>query len=67
MTIQTVAKISVETADAIRGESYGQGLYNPVQDANENWIISLQTAQYLDINLYPFEVIEWVQPIIEEE
>ena len=65
--IKNVAKISASTADAIRGESYGQGLYNPVQDANDNWIISLQTAQYLDINLHPFEVIEWVEPIIGEE
>lgn len=65
--IKNVAKISEETANLIRDLSYGIGNYNPVQDANGNWIISLQTAQYLDINLYPFEVIEWVEPIIEEE
>lgn len=62
MTIKTVAKISQATADAIRGTSYGIGLYNPVQDANGNWIISLQTAQYLDRQEYYYSIINWEAP-----
>ena len=65
--IKTVAKISKATADAIKGESYGMGLYNPVQDANGNWVISLQTAQYLDRNVYYYSLIDWIAPENEVE
>lgn len=64
--IKTVAKISLATAEAIRGTSYGIGKYNPVQDANGNWIISLQTAQYLDRDEYYYSIINWVKPEEEE-
>ncbi len=65
--IKTVAKISEATAEAIKGTSYGYGNYNPVQDANGNWIISLTTAQYLDRSLHYYSIINWVAPQIEEE
>lgn len=64
--VKTVAKISVTTANSIRGVSYGIGYYNPVQDGNNNWVISLQTAQYLDRGTYYFSIINWVPPIEEE-
>ena len=64
--IKTVGKISQETAQAIAGTSYGNGKYNPVQDANGNWVISLHTAQYLDREQYYYSIINWVQPENEE-
>jgi len=45
MEIHTVAKISEVTANEIKGIIFGNGFFNPVQDANSNWIISLQNAQ----------------------
>lgn len=63
--IKTVAKITEEKADEIRGTEAGNTLFNPVQDANGNWIISLQTAQFLPAGEY--EIINWEAPEIEDE
>lgn len=62
--IKTVAKITEQKANEIRGEKAGNTLFNPVQDANSNWVISLSTAQYLDVNEY--QIINWEAPEIEE-
>jgi hypothetical protein len=62
--IKTVAKISEATANNIAGTSYGHGKYNPVQDANGNWVISLSTAQYLEAGDY--EIINWEAPENEQ-
>ena len=62
--IKNVAKISQEIATEIRGLEYSEGvLFSPVEDANNNIIISLQEAQYLDLSKW--EVIEF-NPKIEE-
>ncbi len=62
--IKTVAKITTEKADEIRGKEISHTLFNPVQDANGNWVISLSTAQYLEANQY--EIINWEAPETEE-
>tara|TARA_A100000164_G_scaffold354468_1_gene362059 strand:+ start:4049 stop:4243 length:195 start_codon:yes stop_codon:yes gene_type:complete len=60
-----VAKITEEVANAIRGYVYTEGKYfNPILDADGNYIVSLQEAQYL---LEDYEEIEYKPLIIEEE
>lgn len=62
--IKNVAKISDENAELLKTEVYEDGkFFNPTQDAVENWIISLQEAQHLDLSKW--EVIEF-NPKIEE-
>lgn len=61
-----VAKISAEKALSLIKVYYTPGgYYNPVQDGNGDWIISLQEAETLDPSEY--EVIEWVPPIYDDE
>lgn len=60
----TVAKITQAKADEIKGLECGNTHFNPVQDLNGNWIISLPTAQYLEPN--DLELIEWEAPEINE-
>lgn len=61
---QSVAAIDHETAEEISGLEYFEGvLFNPIKDADDNTIISLQEAQYLDLSKW--EVIEF-NPKIEE-
>jgi hypothetical protein len=62
--IKTVAKVTQEKADEIRGQAIAHTHFNPVQDANGNWVISLATAQYLDSSDY--EIINWEAPETEE-
>lgn len=53
-----VAKISEEKAKELKGKEFEQGkLFNPVQDKNGNWIVSLVEAQYLLLG--DFEPIEF--------
>lgn len=53
-----VAKITAEKAAQLFGKEYTNGgKFSPVQDNNDNWIISLVEAQYLEIN--DIEVIEF--------
>ena len=60
-----VAKITSEKAEEIRNTEYQNGLnFNPIQDKNGNWIISLVEAQF--IPLEDFEVVEF-EPIESEE
>lgn len=61
--IKTVAKISQSTANAIKDLKFGDNeRFNPVQDNNGNWVISFQSAQYLDREEYYFSIINWVAP-----
>lgn len=61
-----VAKISDEKAEELKGKEYQNGmLYNPVQDKNKNWIVSLVEAQFLKLG--DFEVIQFEAKEIEEE
>lgn len=50
-----VIKITEEVANLIRGESYENGkLFNPILDADNNWILSLNEGKFLN---HSFEVI----------
>ena len=59
-----VAKITQEQAGEIRGKEFNNGnLYNPIQDASGNWIISLTELQFLGIEFSKtVELIEY-EPI----
>ena len=53
-----VAKITETIKAQIKNTEYQSGSnFNPVQDKNGNWIVSLVEAQYLQIT--DFEVIEF--------
>ncbi|MBF6607135.1 MAG: hypothetical protein ITG00_00155 [Flavobacterium sp.] len=61
-----VAKITAAKADEIRGqEIFGHWYFEPIQDINGNWIVSMHEATHLPIN--DFEVIEWVAPEMGKE
>lgn len=61
-----VAKISAEKAQSLVGVYYTPSMiFNPVQDGNGDWIISLQEAETLDPSEY--EIIEWVPPIYPDD
>ena len=61
-----VAKITQEKAEELNGTEYQNGLkFNPTQDKNGNWVVSLVEAQYLPIT--DFEVIEFEPMEIKEE
>ena len=60
-----VAKITQKQADELKGVQFVQDNYfNPIQDANGNWIISLQELVYCSVDfansveLIKFEPIE---------
>lgn len=60
-----VAKITKEQADELKGKEFVQDNYfNPIQDDNGNWIISLQELVYCSVDfansveLIKFEPIE---------
>ncbi len=53
-----VGKISVETADEIRGTIFnGDIFFNPVQDFYDNWVVSIHETQFLDPSQY--EIIDF--------
>lgn len=54
----------ITNPEELRGQQLGDTLCNPVQDANENWIISMIEAAYLPADSY--EVITWNPREIEE-
>lgn len=62
----SVAKISSELADQIDGQQIegSSRVFNPVIDANGNYIISFNEAQHLEPE--NFESIRWVPKPIEE-
>jgi hypothetical protein len=46
-----VAKITQKQADELKGKEFVQDNYfNPIQDKNGNWIISLQELVYCDVD-----------------
>jgi hypothetical protein len=58
-----VGLLTVEQKDTIKGQLYGPDLFfNPVQDADGNWIISLQEMVNTSVDEF-----EWVRdlPVIE--
>jgi hypothetical protein len=57
-----VAKLTAEQADELRGKKYAKdNVFNPIQDDNNNWVISIEEVEACDI--------EWVKelPLIEFE
>lgn len=59
-----VAKITEATKVQIENTEYQSGSnFNPVQDKNGNWIVSLVEAQFLQLG--DFEVVEY-EPIESE-
>lgn len=61
-----VAKITEATKVQIENTEYQSGSnFNPVQDKNGNWIVSLVEAQFLQIG--DFEVIKFEPVEIQEE
>ena len=53
-----VGKISLETANNIRGELFNSGIiFNPVQDFYNNWVVSIHETQFLDPSEY--EIIDF--------
>lgn len=57
-----VAKLTQEQAEQLKGLEYTRdNKFNPIQDINDNWIISLEEVEQCDI--------EWVKtlPLIEFE
>lgn len=56
-----VAKITPELASELLYQEFRPNQrFNPVQDGNGNWIVTLVEAQYLDIN--SFEAIIYTPP-----
>lgn len=54
-----VAKITAQLADRIKGKEYAPNmLFNPVQDKNDDWIVSLTCAEQ---SLQPdqYEIIDF--------
>lgn len=64
-----VAKITEQLASEINGTDIGNSVnwkFNPVQDCNGNWIISLPEAvSGLQENQY--DIIAWCRPIIDDD
>ena len=59
-----VYKLTESQKNSLLGVEYKEGVaYNPVQDANGNWVISEEEKKYTDL---PLEVIEY-EPIIYDE
>lgn len=59
-----VAKISESDVNSLRGKQYGDGIYyNPIQDANGNWIVSVEESAYLS---FEFELINY-EPASNED
>ena len=56
-----VAQITKEQAENLQGKEFAGGnIFNPIQDKNGNWIISLNELQYLGIEfLQTVELIEF--------
>ena len=56
-----VAQITQEQAENLQGKEFAGGnIFNPIQDKNGNWIISLTELQYLGVEfLQSVELIEF--------
>ena len=57
-----VARITAGKAEEIKGLEYRTGShFNPIQDGNGEWIVSLIEAEYIE----EYEIIEFVEPEIK--
>ncbi len=58
-----VYKLTQEQKDSLEGKCYFNGtFFNPIQDANDNWIISEE-----EVNLATYEDILWVKDLPQIE
>jgi len=59
-----VAKITEQQAQGLAGQAFApDSFYNPIQDANGNWIVSIEESVYLS---FDFELINY-EPIPNQE
>lgn len=59
-----VAKITQQQADELIGQEFApDSFYKPIQDANGNWVVSVEESAYLS---FDFELIEFI-PILNLE
>ena len=66
--MRNVAKISASNAEILKDMEFEENSkFNPIQDANGNWVISMHEASFIDRNEIYIQIIEWVALIIEEE
>ena len=62
-----VAKITQKQADELKGVQFVQdNFYNPIQDKNGNWIISLQELIYCSVDFANSVELIKFEPIIVE-
>ena len=62
-----VAKITKEQADELKGKEFVQDNYfNPIQDDNGNWIISLQELVYCNVDFANSVELIKFEPVIVE-
>jgi len=51
-----VAKLTQQQADELKGKEYAKdSVFNPIQDANDNWVISIEEVEACDI--------EWIKKL----
>lgn len=61
--MRNVAKISAANAEILKEMEFEENSkYNPIQDGNGNWIISMHEAGFIDRNEIYIQIIEWVEP-----
>lgn len=63
-----VAKITESKAKELKNKEFSQSNYfNPIQDVNGNWVISLNELAYCVLDdIAPFDLINY-EPIINDE
>jgi hypothetical protein len=69
--MEQIALITQEQADLLAGQEYAKAChYNPVQDCDDNWLITIQEIEqttnpdFLWVKDLPLS--EWCPPVIEE-
>ena len=66
--VKNMAKISASNAEFLKGkEVVGGIMFNPIQDGNDHWVISMFEAGYVDRSEIYIQIINWVAPEIQEE
>jgi len=68
----TVGLLTIEQKDEIAGQQYApDSFFNPIQDINDNWVISTQEMDQCVNELYiwvkELPLIDYVPVTIEEE
>lgn len=62
-----VAQITQEQAENLQGKEFAGGnIFNPIQDKNGNWIVSLTELQYLGLEFSQTVTLIQFEPYDEE-